>query len=179
MQHGPKAVWSIPYISVAFKTEFYCICFFLTSRLHFWNSLAVWSVPYVSVALFPSFKQNIIAYHSFKVSDCIFENHQLWQSGFCRVYSNSYCSCSFEAEIIKIGKSSHKVYSNNIMKFHESTKISNACKKTSGNLLKAPRIYIYIYIYIYCDGKLTKIPKRDFIFAHVKTGQVGTWSLVE
>ena len=40
-------------------------------------------------------------------------------------------------------------------------------------------IYIYIYIYIYilsthCDGKLTKIPKRDFIFARVKTGQVGT-----
>ncbi len=26
----------------------------------------------------------------------------------------------------------------------------------------------------YCDGKLTKIPKRDFIFARVKTGQVGT-----
>ena len=25
-----------------------------------------------------------------------------------------------------------------------------------------------------CDGKLTKIPKRDFIFARVKTGQVGT-----
>ena len=37
-------------------------------------------------------------------------------------------------------------------------------------------IYIYIckYIYIYCDGKLSKIPKRDFIFARVKTGQVGT-----
>ena len=25
-----------------------------------------------------------------------------------------------------------------------------------------------------CDGKSTKIPKRDFIFARVKTGQVGT-----
>ena len=32
---------------------------------------------------------------------------------------------------------------------------------------------------LYCDDKLTKIPKRDFIFARVKTGQVGTWSLVE
>ena len=30
-----------------------------------------------------------------------------------------------------------------------------------------------------CDGKLTKIPKRDFIFARVKTGQVGTWSPTE
>ena len=26
----------------------------------------------------------------------------------------------------------------------------------------------------YCDGKFFKIPKRDFIFAHVKTGQAGT-----
>ncbi len=25
-----------------------------------------------------------------------------------------------------------------------------------------------------CDGKFTKIPKQDFIFARVKTGQVGT-----
>ena len=32
-------------------------------------------------------------------------------------------------------------------------------------------IYIYIYIVI---GKFFKIPKRDFIFARVKTGQVGT-----
>ena len=30
-----------------------------------------------------------------------------------RVYSNCCCSCSFEAEIIKIGQSSHKMYSNN------------------------------------------------------------------
>ena len=49
---------------------------------------AVWSIPYVSVAFFPSLKQNFIAYHSSKVSDSIFEIHQLWQSGFSRVYSN-------------------------------------------------------------------------------------------
>ena len=30
-----------------------------------------------------------------------------------------------------------------------------------------------------CDAKLTIIPKRDFIFARGKTGQVGTWSLTE
>ena len=80
---------------------------------------AVWSIPYVSVAFFPSLKQNFIAYRSSKVSscpDCIFEIRQLWQSGFSRVYSNCCCSCSFEAEIIKIGQSSHKVYSNNIVK---------------------------------------------------------------
>ena len=76
---------------------------------------AVWSIPYVSVAFFPSLKHNFIVYRSSKVSsrpDCIFEIHQLLQSGFSRVYSNCYCSCSFEPEIIKIGQSSHKMYSN-------------------------------------------------------------------
>ena len=33
--------------------------------------------------------------------------------------------------------------------------------------------------FVYCDGKSTKIPKRDFIFARVKTGRVGTWSPTE
>ena len=42
---------------------------------------AVWSIPYVFAAFFPSLKQNFIAYRSSKVSDCIFEIHQLWQSG--------------------------------------------------------------------------------------------------
>ena len=77
-------------------------------------SKAVGSIPYVSVAFFPSLKQNFIAYRSSKVSsrpDCIFEIHQPWQSGFSRVYSNSCCSSSFEPEIIKIGQSSHKMYS--------------------------------------------------------------------
>ena len=62
---------------------------------------AVWSIPYVSVAFL---KQNLIAYRSSKVSsrpDYIFEIHQLWQSGFSRLYSNCCCSCSFEPEIIK------------------------------------------------------------------------------
>ena len=36
---------------------------------------AVWSIVYISVAFFSSLKQNFIAYHSFKVSDCIFEIH--------------------------------------------------------------------------------------------------------
>ena len=94
---------------------------------------AVWSIPYVSVAFFLSLKQNFIAYYSSKVSsrpDCIFKIHQLWQSGFSRVYSNCCRSCSFEAEIIKIGQSSHKM----------STTILNACTKKSGNLLNAPHI---------------------------------------
>ena len=68
----------------------------------------------------PSLKQNFIAYRSSKLSsrlDCIFEIHQLWQLGFSRVYSNSYCNCSFEAGIIKIGQSSHKMYSKCLRQF--------------------------------------------------------------
>ena len=106
---------------------------------------AVGSIPYVSVAaFFPSLKQNFIAYRYSKVSlrpDCIFEIHQLWQPGFGRVYSNCWCSCWFEPEIINIGQSSHKMYSNKILNFQESTTILNGCRKMSGNLLNAQRIY--------------------------------------
>ena len=74
-------------------------------------------------------------YRSSKVSDCIFEIHQLWQSGFSRVYSNCCCSCSFQAEIIKIGQSSHKMYSNNILNFQESITILNAHMKKVWKLI--------------------------------------------
>ena len=84
------------------------------------------------------------------VLDCIFETHQLWKSSFSRVYSNCYCNCSFELEIIKIGQSSHNMYSNNILNFQESTTIINACTKKVWKLIEAiAHIYIYIYIYIY------------------------------
>ena len=77
---------------------------------------AVWIIPYVSVAsFFSSLKQNFIAYRSSKVPsrpDCIFEIHQLSQSGFSMVYSNCCFNCSFEPEIIKVGQSSHKMYNN-------------------------------------------------------------------
>ena len=81
---------------------------------------------------FSSLKQNFIAYRSSKMSSrpvCIFETHQLWQSGFSRVYSNCYCSCWFEPKIIKIGQSSHNIYSNNILNSEESPTILNACTK--------------------------------------------------
>ena len=54
--------------------------------------------------IFSSLTQNFIACRSSKVSwrpDCIFEIHQQWKSGFSRLYTNSYCSCSCESEIIK------------------------------------------------------------------------------
>ena len=93
--------------------------------------------------IFPSLKHNFIAYRSSKVSDCIFEIHQLWQSGFSRVYSNCCCSCSFEAEIIKLGQSSHKMYSNNILNFRVFTRILNAHTK------KVWKLIVYIYIVIH------------------------------
>ena len=107
---------------------------------------AVWSIPYVSVAFFPSLKRNSIACNFSKVSDCNFEIYQLWQSGFNRVYSNCCFSYSFEREIIKIGQSSDKLYSNNTLNFHESTTILNAHMKKSGNLLKVPRNYSPVLI---------------------------------
>ena len=102
---------------------------------------AVWSIPYISVTFFPSLKQNFIANCSSKVfsrPDCIFESHQLCQSGFSRVYSNSCCSCSFESEIIKIGQSSHKMYSNKTLNFQETRTVLNACTKILEST--APRI---------------------------------------
>ena len=110
----------------------------------------VWSIPYVSVAFFPSLKHNFIAYRSSKVSDCIFEIHQLWQSGYSRVNSNSYCSCSFEPVIIKIGQLSHKMYSNNILNFQESITILKPVQKNEVWKLIEGTIYIYIYIFESC-----------------------------
>ena len=69
MQDAPKAVWSIPYVFVAFfpslKQNFIAYCSSKVSSRPYW----------------------------------IFEIHQRWQSGFSRVHSNSCCSCSFEPEI--------------------------------------------------------------------------------
>ena len=94
--------------------------------------------------IFLSLKHNRIAHRSSKVSSrpdsMIFEIHQLRQSGFSRVYSNSCCSCFLKPEIIKIGQSSRKMYSNNILNFQESTTILKACTKKSGNILNAPCI---------------------------------------
>ena len=87
----------------------------------------------------PSLKHNFIAYRSSKVSsrpDIIFEIYQLWQSGFSRMYSNCCCRCSFQPEIIEIGQSSHKMYSNNILNFQESMTILNSCTKKVWKLIE-------------------------------------------
>ena len=84
---------------------------------------------------FHTFLWHFIAYRSSKVSECIFEIPQLWQSDFSMIYSNSCCSCSFKPEIIKIGRSSEKMYSNNIQNFQESTTILNAHTKKIWKLI--------------------------------------------
>ena len=74
------------------------------------------------------------------------------------MYSNSCCSSSFEPEIIKIGQSTHKMYSNNIVNFQESMTILNACTKKVRKLIESTTyIYIYIYIYIMIFAKAPKI----------------------
>ena len=110
---------------------------------------AVWSIPYISVAFLPSLKQNFIAYRSSKVCsrpDCIFEIHQVQQSGCC--------SCSFEAEIITIGQSSDKMSSNNIMNFQESTTILNACVKKVWKLIECTT-YNQMLVYLQSQWKAT------------------------
>ena len=98
--------------------------------------------------IFPSFKQNFIAKRSTKVSDCIFEIHQQWQSGFSRLYSNCCCSCSFELVrhpiryiaitywIFKVLRQFQRPIRNRIF------------------IVCTSYIYIYIYIYINVEGVL-------------------------
>ena len=123
--HHPSQTSCLPWISYATQKLMLDSCKMLQKQSEAFHAFCV--------VFFPSLKQNFIAYRSSKVSsraDCIFEIHHLWQSGFSRVYSNCCCSCSFEPKIIKIGQSSHKIYSNNTMDFHESTTILNAYKKS-------------------------------------------------
>ena len=47
----------------------------------------------------------------------IFSKFKIISRMFSRVYTDSCCSCLFESVIIKIGQSSHKMYSNNILNF--------------------------------------------------------------
>ena len=125
------------HFSFSFYRNFFFLLYFIFYSVFF--SFRLYFDSFFVIFFLPSLKQNFIAYHSFKVSsrpDCIFEIHQLWQSGFSRVYSNSCSSCSFEPEIMKIGQSSQKMYSNNIVNFQESTSILNASTKTVWKLIE-------------------------------------------
>ena len=124
--------------------------------------------------IFPSLKQNFIAYRSSSRPDCIFEIHQLWQSGFSRVYSNCCCSCSFEPEIIKIGQSSHKMYSNKILNFQESTTILNSCTKKVCKLTECTTYlgYKHCFCSVFVILKLHNIICRIITFSSFI---LGTW----
>ena len=63
------------------------------------------------------------------------------------MYSNCCCSCTFEPEIIKLGQSSYKMYSNNILNFQESKTILNDHTKKVWKLIVCSS-WVYIYIYI-------------------------------
>ena len=110
---------------------------------------------------FSKFKIEFIAYRFSKVSDCIFEIHQLWQSSFSRVYSNCCCSCSFEPEIIKIGWSSHNMYSNNILNFLVTTSI-------------VPDIGLAVRVFAKWPGRPGFNPRSS----HTKDSKNGTWCLL-
>ena len=87
--------------------------------------------------------------------DCIFGIHQLCQSGFSRVYYNSCCIRSFAPEIIKIGQSSHNMYSSNILNFQESMTILNACTKNVWTLIESTT-------YVFCE-----VHSLEFYFLHM------------
>ena len=127
----PPTLFIIPHRLRAFLESLMPLKNWCSIHAIWWKSNLKHSIHFCGI-FFPSLKQNFIAYRSSKVSsrpDCIFEIHQLWKSGFSGVYFNCGCSCWFEAEIIKIGQSSHKMYSNNMLNFQESTTILNACAK--------------------------------------------------
>ena len=63
------------------------------------------------------------------------------------LYSVTEGSCSFEPEIIKIGQSPRKMYSNNILNYQESTTIVNACTKKVWKHIKDTK-YIYLFLYV-------------------------------
>ena len=61
----------------------------------------------------------------------------------------------------------HKVYSNNILNFQESTRILNAYTKTVWKPIECTtyiyNIYIYIYIYIYLNTQRERERERERI----------------
>ena len=79
---------------------------------------------------FPSLKHNFIAYHSSSRPDCILKFTS------CDNQALVGCIPIRAVEIIKIGQSSHKMYSNNIVNFQESTIILNACTRRVWKLIE-------------------------------------------
>ena len=99
------------------------------------------------MAVFPSLKQNFIAYRSSSRPDWSFEIPSCDNQALVGYIPIAAVVVHLNI-IIKIGQSSYKMYSNNILNFQESTTILNACtKKRVGNLLNAPRTWNFILLY--------------------------------
>ena len=64
------------------------------------------------------------------------------------MYSNSYCSYKFAPKQEKIGQSSHKEYSNNILKYLEFTAIINACTKKVWKLIECTSISFKLFFFL-------------------------------
>ena len=147
--HRPSQTPCLPWISYTTQKLMLYLCKMVQKQSEAFHTF-LWQ-------FFPSLKENFIAYPFSNASsrpDCIFEIHQQWQSGFSRVYSNYCCRCSFEPEIIKIGQSSHKMYSNNIENFQESTTILNACIKNIWKFIECARYMINtIKVWFSCNTK--------------------------
>ena len=62
------------------------------------------------------------------------------------MYSNSYYSYKFAPKQEKIGQSSHKEYSNNILKYLEFTAIINACTKKVWKLIECTSYVTWLLI---------------------------------
>ena len=139
--HHPSQTPCLPWISYATQKLMLDSCKMVEKQSEAFHTF-LWQ-------FFSSLKQNFIAYRSSKVSSQI----ALLTFTSCDNQALVGCipiaavACSFEPEIIKIGQSSHTMYSNNIVNAQESTPILNACtKKKSCNLLNAPRIIIIIFL---------------------------------
>ena len=117
-----------------------------------------------------------------------------WQSGFCRVYSNFCSTRSFEAKIIKIGLSSHNIYTNNILNFQESTTILNAYTKKVWKLIECTtyiqlaillRIIDFIgsqsvfFFFVFAFGiiKLDSVSYSRLTLLYLHVCNLATWSL--
>ena len=114
-------------------------------------------------------KHNFIAYRSSKVHIAFLK--------FTSCDNQVLIGCipiAAVAVLLKIGRSSHKMYSNNIVNFQESTTILNACTKSLETYWKH-HVYIYIYIYgsvcVFMDGG----PRRRFYLRHLWSGAGLFW----
>ena len=131
ISHHPSQTSWLPWISYATQKLMLDSCKMLQKQSETFHTF-LWHFFQVSNRIL----LHVVLLKCPHVQVAFFEIHQQWQSGFSRVYSSCCWICSLEPKIIKIGQSSHKMYSNNIVNFQVSTTILNACTKKSGNLLK-------------------------------------------